>query len=99
MLAAGARVIDLSGAFRLGTPENYRTWYKQEHTQPELLAEAVYGLPEYCRERIPSARLLSTPGCNPTAANLAIGPLLDAGAIDRAAGVICDAKSGVSGAG
>jgi N-acetyl-gamma-glutamyl-phosphate reductase len=99
MLDAGARVIDLSGAFRLGTPDNYKTWYKQEHTQPDLLAEAVYGLPEYCRERIPNARLLSNPGCYPTAANLAIRPLLDAGVIDRAAGVICDAKSGVSGAG
>jgi N-acetyl-gamma-glutamyl-phosphate reductase len=99
MLAAGARVIDLSGAFRLGTAENYQTWYKQEHTQPELLAEAVYGLPEFCRDRIPSARLLSNPGCYPTAANLAIRPLLEAGVIDRAAGVICDAKSGVSGAG
>jgi N-acetyl-gamma-glutamyl-phosphate reductase len=99
MLDAGARVIDLSGAFRLGTADNYRTWYKQEHTQPELLAEAVYGLPEYCRERIPNARLLSNPGCYPTAANLAIRPLLEAGVIDRAAGVICDAKSGVSGAG
>jgi N-acetyl-gamma-glutamyl-phosphate reductase len=99
MLDAGARVVDLSGAFRLGTVESYRTWYKQEHTQPGLLAEAVYGLPEYCRERIPNARLVSNPGCYPTAANLAIRPLLEASVIDRAAGVICDAKSGVSGAG
>jgi N-acetyl-gamma-glutamyl-phosphate reductase len=99
MLDAGARVIDLSGAFRLGTAASYRTWYKQEHTQPELLAEAVYGLPEYCRERIPSARLLANPGCYPTAANLALRPLLEAGVIDRAAGIVCDAKSGVSGAG
>src|ERR1700721_734511 len=99
MLDAGARVIDLSGAFRLGTVENYRTWYGQAHVQPELLAEAVYGLPEYCRERIPAARLVSNPGCYPTAANLAIRPLIDAGVIDRAAGIVCDAKSGVSGAG
>jgi len=99
MLAAGARVIDLSGAFRLGTTENYRTWYKAPHTQPELLAEAVYGLPEYCRQRIPNARLVANPGCYPTAANLAIRPLLEAGVIDRAAGIVCDAKSGVSGAG
>jgi N-acetyl-gamma-glutamyl-phosphate reductase len=98
-LDAGARVIDLSGAFRLGTPQNYLTWYKAAHTQPELLAEAVYGLPEYCRERIPAARLVANPGCYPTAANLAIRPLLEAGAIDRTAGVVCDAKSGVSGAG
>src|SRR5262252_4967001 len=99
MLAAGARVIDLSGAFRLGTPEDYAAWYKDTHPQPALLAEAVYGLPEYCRDRVPAARLLSNPGCYPTAANLAIAPLVEAGAIDRAAGVICDAKSGVSGAG
>ena len=99
MLSAGARVVDLSGAFRLRTPENYAAWYKETHTQPELLAEAVYGLPEFCRERIPGARLVSNPGCYPTAANLAIRPLLEAGVIDRAAGIVCDAKSGVSGAG
>jgi N-acetyl-gamma-glutamyl-phosphate reductase len=99
MIAAGARVVDLSGAFRLRTPENYAAWYKAPHTQPELLAEAVYGLPEFCRSAIPSARLLSNPGCYPTAANLAIRPLIDAGVIDRAAGIVCDAKSGVSGAG
>ncbi len=56
-------------------------------------------MPEFCRERIPNARLLSNPGCYPTAANLAIRPLLEAGVIDRAAGIVCDAKSGVSGAG
>jgi len=99
MLDAGARVVDLSGAFRLGTAENYATWYKETHTRPDLLAEAVYGLPEYCRERIPSARLIANPGCYPTAANLAIRPLIEAGVIDRAAGIVCDAKSGVSGAG
>jgi N-acetyl-gamma-glutamyl-phosphate reductase len=99
MIAAGARVVDLSGAFRLRTPENYAAWYKSAHTQPELLAEAVYGLPEFCRSAIPAARLLSNPGCYPTAANLAIRPLVEAGLVDRAAGIVCDAKSGVSGAG
>jgi N-acetyl-gamma-glutamyl-phosphate reductase len=99
MLAAGARVVDLSGAFRLGTAENYQAWYKEPHTCPELLAEAVYGLPEFCRARIPQARLVANPGCYPTAANLAIRPLAEAGAIDRSAGIVCDAKSGVSGAG
>ena len=99
MLASGARVVDLSGAFRLGTPENYAAWYKETHTQPELLAEAVYGLPEFCRDLIPAARLVSNPGCYPTAANLALRPLLQAGVIDRASGIVCDAKSGVSGAG
>jgi N-acetyl-gamma-glutamyl-phosphate reductase len=99
MLRAGARVVDLSGAFRLRTPETYTAWYKEPHTQPGLLAEAVYGLPEFCRERIPGARLVANPGCYPTAANLGIRPLLEAGVIDRPAGIVCDAKSGVSGAG
>jgi N-acetyl-gamma-glutamyl-phosphate reductase len=98
-LQLGVRVVDLSGAFRLGTVERYKTWYKEEHAQPELLAEAVYGLPESCRSGIPGARLLSNPGCYPTAANLAIRPLVQAGVVDRAAGIVCDAKSGVSGAG
>jgi len=99
MLEAGARVIDLSGAFRLRTPERYTTWYKEPHTQPALLAEAAYGLPEFCRDRIAGARLVANPGCYPTAANLAIRPLLEAGVIDRTHGIVCDAKSGVSGAG
>ena len=99
LLAAGAKVVDLSGAFRLRTPAAYSAWYNSPHTQPELLAEAAYGLPEFCRERIPAARLVANPGCYPTAANLAIRPLLDAGVVDRTAGIVCDAKSGVSGAG
>ena len=99
MLSAGAKVIDLSGAFRLPTAERYEAWYKHPHTRPELLSEAVYGLPEFCRDRIRGARLVANPGCYPTAANLAIRPLLDAGLIDRRAGIVCDAKSGVSGAG
>jgi N-acetyl-gamma-glutamyl-phosphate reductase len=64
-----------------------------------LLAEAVYGLPEFYRNRIPCARLISNPGCYPTAANLAIAPLVESGLADLAAGIVCDAKSGVSGAG
>jgi N-acetyl-gamma-glutamyl-phosphate reductase len=99
MLGAGVRVVDLSGAYRLRTPERYHAWYKEDHTQPALLAEAAYGLPEFCRERIPAARLVANPGCYPTAANLAIRPLLEAGVVDRSAGIVCDAKSGVSGAG
>ena len=98
-LEAGAKVIDLSGAYRLRTPENYKRWYKADHEQPVLLAEAAYGLPEFYREQIKSARLVSNPGCYPTAANLAIRPLMQAGLVDRAAGIVCDAKSGVSGAG
>src|ERR1035437_5658166 len=99
LLQAGSKVIDLSGAFRLGTVENYRRWYKETHSQPELLAEAVYGLPEFYRGDIAGKLLISNPGCYPTAANLALRPLLEAGVIDRRAGIVCDAKSGVSGAG
>ncbi|MCS6952843.1 MAG: N-acetyl-gamma-glutamyl-phosphate reductase [Bryobacterales bacterium] len=99
MLRAGARVIDLSGAFRLRTPESYLRWYGEPHTAPELLAEAAYGLPEFCREAVRNARLVANPGCYPTAANLALRPLIEAGVVDRTAGIVCDAKSGVSGAG
>ncbi len=98
-LAAGAKVVDLSGAFRLRTVENYSRWYKETHTAPDLLNEAAYGLPEFYRNTIKHARLISNPGCYPTAANLAIRPLVSAGAIHLEAGIICDAKSGVSGAG
>lgn len=99
LLAAGVKVIDLSGAFRLRTAENYKQWYKADHTQADLLKEAAYGLPEFCRDRIQGARLVSNPGCYPTAANLAIKPLVQNQLIDRSAGIVCDAKSGVSGAG
>ncbi len=99
LLARGIRVVDLSGAFRLRTVDNYAAWYKEKHTEPALLAEAVYGLPEFYRELVPAARLLSNPGCYPTAANLAIRPLVKAGVVDLDRGIVCDAKSGVSGAG
>ena len=99
LLAAGARVIDLSGAFRLTDAAAFTRWNKEPHTAPELLREAVYGLPEFCRQRIAGARLIANPGCYPTAANLAIQPLVASGIVDRSAGIVCDAKSGVSGAG
>jgi N-acetyl-gamma-glutamyl-phosphate reductase len=99
MLKAGAKVVDLSGAFRLRDMETFTRWYKEPHTEPDLLAEAVYGLPEFYRDKIKTARLVSNPGCYPTVANLALKPLLDAQVIDRSRGIICDAKSGVSGAG
>src|SRR3984957_1689246 len=99
LLDAGSKVIDLSGAFRLGTVENYRRWYKSDHPRPDLLAAAAYGLPEFYRDAIPGKQLISNPGCYPTAANLALRPLLEAGVIDREFGIVCDAKSGVSGAG
>jgi N-acetyl-gamma-glutamyl-phosphate reductase len=99
ILDAGAKVIDLSGAFRLKTAQNYSRWYGAAHAQPALLEEAVYGLPEFYADEIKTARLVSNPGCYPTAANLAIRPLIDAGIADRSHGIVCDAKSGVSGAG
>jgi N-acetyl-gamma-glutamyl-phosphate reductase len=99
LLAAGIKVIDLSGAFRLGDKETYSRWYKEPHTAIPLLAEAAYGLPEFHRDRIRGARLVANPGCYPTAANLALRPLLDAQVVDRSRGIICDAKSGISGAG
>jgi N-acetyl-gamma-glutamyl-phosphate reductase len=99
LLDVGVKVIDLSGAFRLGTAQNYQRWYGEQHTRPDLLGEAVYGLPEFCRTRIAQARLIANPGCYPTAANLALKPLIEAGIIERESGIVCDAKSGVSGAG
>ena len=98
-LDAGIKVVDLSGAFRLRTVSNYKRWYNMEHNRPDLLAEAVYGLPEYFRNVTKLARLVSNPGCYPTAANLSLRPLVVEGVLDREAGIICDAKSGVSGAG
>ena len=99
LLASGAKVIDLSGAFRFPDAATYSRWYKEPHAAPELLGQAVYGLPEFCRQRIAAARLIGNPGCYPTAANLALQPLIASGVIDRRAGIVCDAKSGVSGAG
>lgn len=99
ILSAGAKVIDLSGAFRLGDAETYSRWYRERHTAPFLFEEAAYGLPEFYRDKIRDARLVANPGCYPTAANLAIRPLIQAQVADRTRGIICDAKSGVSGAG
>ncbi len=91
----GVRVVDLSADFRLRDPDTYEQWYKA-HTAPELLAEAVYGLPERYRDQIRDANLVANPGCYPTATLLALAPLAGSGVIDD---VVIDAKSGVSGAG
>lgn len=99
ILETGAKVIDLSGAFRLRDAETFSKWYKERHKAAPLLDEAVYGAPEYCRDRIRGARLVANPGCYATAANLAIRPLITAQVADRSRGIICDAKSGISGAG
>ncbi len=99
LIPEGVRVIDLSGAFRLGTPAIYQHWYKEQHTAPGLLSTAVYSVPELHRHAVAGARLVSNPGCYPTAASLALQPAVAAGIVDRSAGIVCDAKSGVSGAG
>jgi N-acetyl-gamma-glutamyl-phosphate reductase len=91
----GVRVVDLSADFRLRDPAVYARWYG-DHQAPDLLEEAVYGLPEHDREQIRGAGLVANPGCYPTASLLALGPLARAGVIED---VIIDAKSGVSGAG
>lgn len=91
-------VVDLSAAFRLRDATLYPQWYGFEHDQPELLAAAVYGLPERHRADLVGATLIATPGCYVTAATLALAPLLDAAVIDPT-GLIVDAASGVSGAG
>jgi N-acetyl-gamma-glutamyl-phosphate reductase len=91
----GVRVVDLSADFRLRDPATYELWYR-EHRAPELLDEAVYGLPERYREQIRGAELVANPGCYPTAALLALAPLAREGLIED---VVIDAKSGVSGAG
>jgi N-acetyl-gamma-glutamyl-phosphate reductase len=97
LLDLGMRVIDLSGAFRLGQPSLYPTWYGFTHEQPQLLNEAVYGLTEWCNGELKNARLVANPGCYPTSILLALRPLTFI--LDRDQPVICDAKSGVSGAG
>ncbi|MDR2338807.1 MAG: N-acetyl-gamma-glutamyl-phosphate reductase [Deltaproteobacteria bacterium] len=99
LLALGARVIDLTGDFRLRDPALYPKWYGTRHPEPGLLGEAVYGLPELHREGIRGARLVANPGCYPTSAILALAPLAKAGILDPDKPVIADSKSGVSGAG
>jgi len=91
-------VVDLSGAFRLLNEADYPLWYGFEHSCPELLSQAVYGLPELYRKQLVDATLIATPGCYVTAASLALTPLVSAGVINPQ-GVIVDAASGVSGAG
>lgn len=98
LLEAGLTVIDLSADFRLADAATYERWYGVPHTAAQLLAEAVYGLPEMARAEIADARLVACPGCYPTASLLAAVPPIEAGAA-ASERVIVDAKSGVSGAG
>jgi N-acetyl-gamma-glutamyl-phosphate reductase len=98
LLDAGIRVIDLAADFRLRDAAVWEKWYGTSHACPDLLSQAVYGLPEMQRERIRTARLVANPGCYPTAVQLGFLPLIEAGVVDTAH-LIADAKSGVSGAG
>lgn len=98
LVANGIRAVDLSADFRLRTPEIHKKWYKEDHHYPELLAEAVYGLPEVYREKIKSARIVANPGCYPQSVQLGLMPLIQKGWIDPKS-IIADSKSGVSGAG
>ncbi len=98
LVGAGVRVVDLSADFRIKSATEWEKWYKVKHAAPELLAQAVYGLPEVNRARIKGARLVANPGCYPTAIQLGLLPLAKAGAVDLDH-LIADAKSGVSGAG
>jgi len=98
LLEAGVRVIDLSADFRLKDIATWEQWYGMSHVCPDLVAEAIYGLPEANRAQIKSARLVANPGCYPTAVQLGFFPLLEAGAVDPT-NLIADSKSGVSGAG
>ncbi|HUH17436.1 MAG TPA: N-acetyl-gamma-glutamyl-phosphate reductase [Methylomirabilota bacterium] len=93
----GTTVIDIGSDLRLRDPGAYRTWYGLTHPAPAALADAVYGLTELARDRLPGARLIANPGCYPTAALLALAPFAKAGLLRG--DVIVDAKSGVSGAG
>ncbi|MHB8551740.1 MAG: N-acetyl-gamma-glutamyl-phosphate reductase [Acidiferrobacterales bacterium] len=98
LVEAGVRLIDIAADFRLSDPGLWEKWYGMPHACPELLSEAVYGLPEVNRERIRGARIIANPGCYPTAVQLGLLPLLARGLVDPGQ-LIADAKSGVSGAG
>jgi N-acetyl-gamma-glutamyl-phosphate reductase len=92
------RILDLSADFRLRDASTYKRWYGSDHMHPEMLGHVAYGLPELFREGLDGARLVAVPGCYPTAAALALTPLLRQRAVEPE-GVIVDAASGVSGAG
>jgi N-acetyl-gamma-glutamyl-phosphate reductase len=101
LLAASSalRIVDLSGAYRFRDPETFAKWYKLAAPDSATLAEAVYGLPELYADALPAARLVANPGCYPTSVILGLRPLIEAGWINAARGIVCDCKSGVSGAG
>lgn len=98
LLKAGVKVVDLAADFRLRNPDVWEQWYGMPHTCPELLEQAVYGLPELNRQAISAAQLVAAPGCYPTATTLGLLPVLES-AVAVKGSVIADTKSGVSGAG
>lgn len=98
LLDAGVRVIDLAADFRIKDVALWEKWYGMQHACPDLISDAVYGLPEINREKIKGARLIANPGCYPTAAQLGFLPLIEAGLADTSH-LVADCKSGVSGAG
>ena len=93
------RIIDLSGAFRFRHADKFAHWYKLPSPDAEALGHAVYGLPELYSADLRQAKLVANPGCYPTSVILGLKPLIDAGWIDRSRGIVCDCKSGVTGAG
>jgi N-acetyl-gamma-glutamyl-phosphate reductase len=99
LLEAGLRVIDLSGAFRFRSADTFTSWYKLPAPHKSSLSAGVYGLPELYAAQIASSRLVANPGCYATSVILALRPLAEAGLIADGSGVVCDCKSGASGAG
>ncbi len=99
LLETGMRAVDLSGAFRFPAGETLAQWYRLEPPDPALLRRAVYGLPELYGAKLADAQLVANPGCYPTSVILGLRPLLDSGLVARARGIVCDCKSGTSGAG
>lgn len=93
------RIVDLSGAFRFRNGETFAKWYKLPAPDRNALAQTVYGLPELYSEALPKARVIGNPGCYPTSVILGLRPLVDAGWINSTRGIVCDCKSGVTGAG
>lgn len=101
LLAANPKlkIVDLSGAFRFHEPETFAKWYKLPAPDAKILAETVYGLPELYADALPKARIVGNPGCYPTSVILGLKPLIDAGWIHSSRGIVCDCKSGATGAG
>ncbi|HEU0311098.1 MAG TPA: N-acetyl-gamma-glutamyl-phosphate reductase [Sphingomicrobium sp.] len=98
LIGPGIPLVDLGADFRLDSAAEFERWYGEPHQRPDLIGKFSYGLPEFFRDAIRGSRLVAAPGCYPTAASLALKPLVDAGAIEKQ-GIIVDAASGVSGAG